>query len=159
MVGRILAVLSLGLLAAPLAGAACTIVKRVQQVQVVPVAQAILVPAYGGSYQPGPQVDPDLLRRLVEAVERLAARLEAPAGGHTLESVSKQSCAKCHTEGNRPEAGFALFDKQGQMLELSLGDKRAIRARITSRDPQQVMPPGKPLDPARQSAMLQALKQ
>ena len=141
-----------------LAEAACPSRCRVQAVEVV-AAPAILVPSYGGSYgQQAPQSNDDLIRRLVEVLERLEARLDQPAGGHTLESITKQSCAKCHTEGQKPQADFVLFDREGKAIELSLGDKRAVRGRITSRDANQVMPPGKPLDSGRQAVMLQGLK-
>lgn len=163
MVARLLTAVILLLTLAAVADAACVVVRRPQAVV---VAQAILVPAqfavqaYGGSYQPQPQQqNDDILRRLVEVLERLEGRLDAPAGGHTAESITKLACAKCHTEGSKPQSDFVLFDKAGAPLELSLGDKRAVRARITSRDPAQVMPPGRPLDSSRQAVLLQALKQ
>ena len=140
-----------------LADAACPSRCRVQTFEVA--APAILVTSYGGSYgQQAPQSNDDLVRRLVEVLERLEARLDQPAGGHTMESITKQSCAKCHTEGQKPQADFVLFGADGKLVDLSLGDKRAVRARIATRDPAQVMPPGKPLDSGRQAVMLQGLK-
>ena len=162
MVARLLGLLSLLVLVPPV-GAACFTVRK----QPVAVAQpVVLVPstfavqAYGGAYgQQAQTADQAILLRILELLERLEARLDQPAGGHTMESVTKASCAACHTEGKEPKGGFFLFDTQGKPSDLSLGDKREIRRRITSRDAAFVMPPSRPLDPSRQAAILQALKQ
>jgi hypothetical protein len=161
MVARLAGLLSILLLAPPI-GAACFAVRRPQAVV---VQQAILVPAtfavqaYGGSYGSQAQTtDQAILLRILELLERLEGRLDAPAGGHTMESVTKASCAACHTEGKEPKGGFFLFDAQGKPSDLSLGDKREIRRRITSRDAAFGMPPSRPLDLSRQAAILQALQ-
>lgn len=161
MVARLLGLLSLIVLAPPV-GAACFTVRKpvVVQQQAILVPATFAVQAYGGSYAPQPsQSNDDLIRRLVEVLERLEARLDAPSGGHTMESVTKASCASCHTEGKDPKGGFWLFDAQGKLVDLSLGDKREIRRRIKSKEAAFQMPPSRPLDLARQEAILQALKQ
>lgn len=139
---------------AAIADAGCQVRQRFVA---VPVAQAILVPAYGGSYAPPQQQNDDVLRRLVEVLERLESRLDAPAGGHSVESITRQSCAKCHTEGQNPKAGFVLFDRESKLAELSLGDKKLIALRITSKDPAQRMPPEIGLSAGIQAALMQAL--
>lgn len=163
MVARILAVLAvLGLVA--VADAACTIVRKRVVVQEQVVAQAVLVPAYGGSFgspyggpgQPAQQnIDFDLLRRLVEAVERLEARLDVPAGGYTAESVLRTDCAACHTDGKNPKGGFVLFQADGSLADLSLGDQRLIKKLVTTTDAKMRMPPERPLGAAKQNVILQ----
>ena len=159
MVARILAVLAvLGLVA--VADAACTIVRKRVVVQEQVVAQAVLVPAYGGSYgghgQPAQQnIDFDLLRRLVEAVERLEARLDVPAGGYTAETVLRTDCAACHTDGKNPKGGFVLFQPDGGLADLSLGDQRLIKKLVTTTDAKMRMPPERPLGAAKQNVILQ----
>ena len=161
MVARLLGLLSLLVLVPPV-GAACFTVRKpvVVQQQAILVPSTFAVQAYGGAYgQQAQTADQAILLRILELLERLEARLDQPAGGHTMESVTKATCAACHTEGKDPNGGFFLFDAQGKPSDLSLGDKREIRRRITSKDAAFRMPPGGALDLGRQAAILQALKQ
>lgn len=143
-----------------IADAGCRVVQR--QV-VVPVVQPVqlLLPAYGGysaaSYQGGQQLNDDIVRKLVEVLERIEGKLDEPAGGHTAQSVMATSCAKCHQEGANPKGGFVLFQADGSPAELSLGDKRLIRRAVTTTDPKQRMPPDRQLSQPAAAALLQGL--
>lgn len=159
--------LTIPLVLAAVAIAEASGTRVIKQPPVILQPAQILVPAYGGSYggtgaaqqQIGSGLDPELLRRLVEVLERLEANQNAPAGGHTAESITKASCAQCHTEGSARggKAGpFLMFDKEGKPLELSLGDKRAVIDRIERTDSKR-MPPEKSLPQQLQSIVIQSL--
>lgn len=140
----VLALVLIGSMAGLASASSCRVVG--QNIVVPAVAQPIYVPAYGGSYgQPQQQQNDDLMRRLVEVLERLESRLDAPAGGHTYESLVMNKCASCHTEGKNPRKDFIMVDKDGKVVDLSLKDKSLVHFRSTTTDKRFQMPPEKAL--------------
>ena len=127
--------------------------------------QPYYVPAYGASSGSQQQSDNDFQRQILARLERMEAMLVdvlagKTVGGLTAESILKTNCAKCHTEGSakgrlRP---FLLFDKDGQAITLSIGDKSNIIGRMESKDPKQVMPQGRPLSEALQGVVIQSFE-
>lgn len=137
---RIIALAAVLLLTGPLA-AACFNTRHVRQVE---VAQVVLPSYYPLTYPQQQQAPDDLLRRLVEVLERLESRLDAPAG-LTAEAAIKSNCASCHTAGRNPKAGFALVEADGKMAPLSLEDQKLVRLRIGTTDSAIRMPPDRSL--------------
>jgi hypothetical protein len=128
--------------------------------------QPYYVPAYGASSGSNQQQsEGDVLRQILGRMERIESMLADVLAGKTVagltaESILKTNCAKCHTEGSakgrlRP---FLLFDKGGQPIVLSIGDKSNIIGRMESKDPKQVMPQGRPLSEALQGVVIQSFE-
>jgi hypothetical protein len=84
-------------------------------------------------------------------IERGLAEGDAPGRGGAGQGPAHvralaQHCASCHTAGQNPKGGYALFDKDGILDEEK--DFWAIYDRVTHEDPDQRMPPPpkQPLD-------------
>ena len=138
--------------------ASCPSVRFIRQAVVVVQAQAVLVPSYGASY--GQQQSPelvDLLRRILDSLERLERKLEAgspvPVPVMDGKAIFESSCLKCHQPATMEKAGtdLAFVDATGKLEPLSLEQKRRIKNRVEVKGS---MPPGKPLPPDQAKALV-----
>lgn len=156
---RFIAILAVLLAFAGLADAACVSVRRVQVIKQEVIAAQVLLPSYQPVYGHPQQQNDDVLRRLLEVLERIEAKLDAGPAGLTSETVIRQNCASCHT-GAKAEKGFQLVDDAGQLTlhKLSLRDKEIMKLRVETVDPKLVMPPRGPMAAPRQRALAEALK-
>ena len=152
-------ILALSILLAPLpaiAGAPCFHVRK--QFVVVDNAiqyQAYAAPSYGGSYQ---QSD-DLLRRILEKLEQIDAKLgEQQVRNLTAESVITARCASCHNPA-KPSGKLTLVDGGGKLRLLSAEERRWVKTLVETSDDKIRMPKGKPpLAEAERKALLDWLE-
>lgn len=84
-----------------------------------------------------------------QSAASVAVKSQQSSPSAWLESL-RSRCASCHTEGQRVEGDFILFNKSRDLLPHLPYDE--MRKRINSKDPGTVMPPSGPLgDTERQS--------
>ena len=161
----VIALLAIG--TAPLL-AACPSVKRAQvkEVVAVPVLAAYAVPVYGAGYsQQSPELV-DLLRRILDTLERLERKIDGqqaalPPVPVNAVALFEGSCLKCHqtNTAEKQGGGLVLFEtdaegKGGTLAPLSLEQKKRIRTRV---EVARNMPPGKPLDPLQAKTLVEWL--
>lgn len=155
---RILATLALLLAFAGIADAACFTVRHVKAVEVQAVAAQVVLPSYYPVQGQPQQQNEDVIRKLIEVLERLEAKLDGGPSALTLESMVKTTCASCHTEGKNPQKGFALLAQDGTLMPLSLTDQKLVRVHVQSNEPGIRMPPNG-MGEVKKRAFIEALRQ
>ena len=146
--------------------AACPSVKRVQVQQVAVPVLAYAIPTYGASYgQQSPELV-DLLRRILDTLERLERKIDGqqaamPPAPVNAVALFEGSCLKCHQSNTAEKqgGGLVLFEtdaegKGGTLAPLSLEQKKRIKTRV---EVARNMPPGKPLDPLQAKSLVEWL--
>lgn len=152
---RILAAIAIMLAFAGLADASCRTHARVV---VADVAAQIVLPSYYPVQGQPQQQNEDVIRKLIEVLERLEAKLDGGPSALTLESMVKTACASCHTEGKNPQKGFALLAQDGTLMPLSLADQKLVRVHVQSNEPGIRMPPNG-MGEVKKRAFIEALRQ
>lgn len=157
---RVIPLAALALLAGGVVEAACVqrvaVKQQVVKQDVVLAAPLVLAqsysPSYGVQYNPSGQgQQDDLMRRLIEVLERLEAKVDGGGAAAGLAErfpfaeVAQQACAACHT-GAAAKKGFAIFDDGGKLLLEGRGDRAAVYSRVFTKDAAMRMPPGKALN-------------
>jgi len=148
---RKLTCLILILMGGGLAAATCpqAILKIVVQEPVV------AAPAYGAGYN----ASDDLLRRILEALERIENKLDGQALQNLdFAKVVANRCASCHTAGKKNESKLTLMEADGKTISpLSVEQKKLIKLLIETTDEKIRMPKGRILNDAEKQAILSGL--
>ena len=117
--------------------------------QVVPV---LAVPSYGSSYN----ASDDIMRKILETLERIEAKLDGQALRNvTFESVIASKCASCHVAGKPSK--FVLVGEDGKLAPLSVEQKNLIKLLIKTTDTNISMPKNGKLTDAERAALLSGL--
>ena len=120
-----------------------------------PVVQVVAVPSYGSSYSPSD----DTLRRILETLERIEAKLDGQALRNvTFESVVAAKCASCHTKA-KPSGQLILVAEDGKPAPLSVEQKKMIKLLVETTDTKISMPKNGKLTDAEKQAILSGLGQ
>lgn len=152
----------IAVLAAFVATAGVASATHCRQQIVVPaqvIASQLIAPSYFPIQGQQQQQNNDVLLRILETLERIEARMAGGGDPLSFEAIAAQDCKSCHQAGKNPRKDFVLFDEAGKSVfdQLSLQDKKIMKLRVETTDPQQVMPPSKPLSDVRKRAVVEAL--
>jgi hypothetical protein len=112
----------------------------------------LAVPSYGAGYADSSPI----LQKILEALERIEAKLDGQAVKNTtFESVVMARCASCHMVG-KPDTKFFMLEADGKTFSpLSVDQRKLIKLRVDTTDQKIVMPRnGKPLTDTEKAAIL-----
>lgn len=139
---RLIAILAIGLLGTAALASPCN-----DRIALAAPGQILLPSYYPVQGQPS-QANDAVLQAILDELRAIREQLGGRASDpYTMEGVALQACAACHTAGKQPKAGFIMVDKDGKLnSDLSLGDRRAIYARVMTTDKALRMPPERTLN-------------
>lgn len=133
-------------LSAVTASATCPPVRRVVVAPVIATPVAVVVPTYAASFGYASNSDV-LLQQILDELKGLKGELQGQRSEPvSFASIVSNRCAACHSEGKEAAGGgYVLLGKDGQVVPLSIPEKKLIALRVSTSDEKMRMPPNSTL--------------